>query len=67
MKFWRKLVWGGLVGGMIGAAVAPMLRRQRKPLLERGIDVVRESMLDTTQDLMKEARRTRKRFMKNFR
>lgn len=67
MNFWRRLVWGGIVGSMLGAAMGSMMRRHRKPLIERGVDAVRESVLDTTQDLMKEARRTRKRLMKNFR
>jgi len=67
MNFWRGLVWGGVVGSMIGAVMVPMMRRHRKPLIERGVDAVRESFMDSTQDLMKEARRTRKRLMKNFR
>jgi hypothetical protein len=52
---------------MIGAVMVPMMRRHRKPLIERGVDAVRESFMDSTQDLMKEARRTRNRLMKNFR
>ncbi|KYZ77546.1 hypothetical protein AXX12_05415 [Anaerosporomusa subterranea] len=67
MNFWRGLVWGGVVGSMIGAVMVPMMRRHRKPLIERGVDAVRESFMGSTQDLMKEARRTRKRLMKNFR
>ncbi|MDF2502250.1 MAG: hypothetical protein K0Q77_2964 [Anaerosporomusa subterranea] len=67
MNFWRGLVWGGVVGSMIGAVMVPMMRRHRKPLIERGVDAVRESFMDSTQDLMKEARRTRNRLMKNFR
>jgi hypothetical protein len=67
MNFWRGLVWGGVVGSVLGAIMVPMMRRHHKPLLERGVDAVRDSVMDSTHDLMKEARRTRKRLMKNFR
>jgi hypothetical protein len=52
---------------MLGAVMVPMMRQHRKPLLERSVDAVRDTVLDTTQDLVKEAQRTRKRLMKNFR
>jgi len=42
--------------------MSPMLRPQRKPLMERGA----EALEHTTRDLMREARRARKRIMKKL-
>jgi len=61
-NFWQGLVWGSLVGTLIGAIISPMMRPQRKPLMERGADAI----VGTTKDLMKEARRARKRIMKKM-
>lgn len=66
-SFWRGLVWGGIAGSMIGAMVTPLLNRHRKPLIERGVDMLRDSVMDKTNDWVKEARRTRKRLLRNFR
>jgi hypothetical protein len=61
-KFMQGLIWGSVVGTVLGAVMGPMLRPQRKPLLERGA----EALEHTTRDLMKEARRARKRIMKKI-
>ncbi|WP_425061182.1 hypothetical protein SCACP_19620 [Sporomusa carbonis] len=61
-KFWQGLVWGGLVGTALGAIIGPMAKPQKKPLLERSADAV----TNTTRDLMKGARRARRRLMKKL-
>ena len=61
-KFWHGLVWGGLVGTVISAIMLPMAKTQRKPLTERSMDAVK----DGTRELMREARRTRKRLMRKL-
>lgn len=61
-RFWQGMIWGSLVGTVLGAIIGPMARPQRKPLIERGADVLK----DTGYDIMKSARRTRKRFMKKM-
>lgn len=61
-KFMHGLIWGSIVGTVLGAIMSPMLRPHRKPLIERGADVLEH----TTRDLMREARRARKRIMKKI-
>lgn len=61
-RFWQGLLWGGVLGTMIGAVVRPMMEPRRKPLVERSTEAIRH----TTQDLMREARKARKRIMKKL-
>ena len=61
-RFWHGLIWGSVLGTMLGAVMGPMLRPQRKPLVERGAEAIRH----TTMDLMRQARRARKRIMKKM-
>lgn len=58
-RFWQGMMWGGVIGTMLGAIMLPMMRPQRKPMLERGKD----ALIDTASDLMHEARKARKRMM----
>ena len=59
-KFWQGLVWGSLVGSIIGVIISPMTKSQQKPLIERSADVIRHA----THDFMREARIARKRLIK---
>jgi len=59
-RFWQGLLWGGVLGTMIGAIMRPMMEPQKKPLVERSTEAIKH----TTRDLLKEARRARKRIMK---
>jgi len=61
-KFMHGLIWGSVVGTVLGAIISPMLRPQRKPLIERGA----EALEHKPRDLMREARRARKRIMKKI-
>ena len=61
-KFMMGLLWGSVAGAVLGAVMGPMLRPQRKPLMERGADAIES----TTRDLMREARKARKRIMKKL-
>lgn len=61
-RFWQGLLWGSLMGTMLGAIMGPLMRPQRKPLMERGVEAVQHR----TNDLMRQARRARKRIMKKL-
>ncbi|HML87274.1 MAG TPA: hypothetical protein PKA28_02345 [Methylomusa anaerophila] len=61
-KFWQGLIWGSLVATALGAIIGPKAKAKRKPLLERSAAAV----TDTTRDLMRGARRARKRLMKKM-
>lgn len=61
-KFWQGLIWGGVVGTVLGAIIGPMTKPQKKPLAERSVAVIK----DGTRQLMREARRARKRLMKKL-
>lgn len=58
-RIWHNVMWA-LVGTVFGAIVGPMMRPRRKPLVERSADAIRS----TTDDLMRQARRARKRIIK---
>ncbi|MBP2642297.1 MAG: hypothetical protein H6Q67_184 [Firmicutes bacterium] len=60
--FWNGLIWGGLMGTIFTAVVSPLLKPRKKPLVERSASAIRA----TTKDLLREARRTRKRIMKKL-
>ncbi|MBP2652975.1 MAG: hypothetical protein H6Q73_544 [Firmicutes bacterium] len=60
--FWHGLVWGGLIGTVFTAAMSPLMKPKKKPLVERSANAIKA----TTRDLMREARRTRKRIMKKL-
>lgn len=61
-KFWQGLLWGSMMGTVLGAIMGPLMRPQRKPLMERGVEAVAHK----TDDLMRQARRVRKRIMKKL-
>ncbi len=61
-KFLQGLLWGSVVGTVLGAVIGPMTKQQKKPLMERSANAV----VATTRDLMREARRARKRLMKKI-
>lgn len=61
-RFWQGLIWGSLLGTLVGAVMRPMMQPRRKPLVERSTEAIRH----TTQDLMREAHRARKRIMKKL-
>ncbi|HEY3423307.1 MAG TPA: hypothetical protein VGL27_00815 [Negativicutes bacterium] len=61
-SFWQGLVWGGLVVTVLGAFIGPMVKPQRKPLVERSADAV----MATTRGIVREARHARKRLMKKI-
>lgn len=61
-RFWQGLLWGGVLGTMVGAIMRPMMEPQKKPLVERSTEVIKH----TTQDLLRGARRARKRIMKKL-
>jgi len=65
-RFLQGLLWGGVVGTVLGAIIGPRAKIQKKPvtkpLAERGA----EAVMVTTQGLMREARRARKRLMKKI-
>jgi hypothetical protein len=61
-RFWQGLIWGSLLGTVLGAIMRPMVQPQRKPLVERSADAIKH----TTRDLIREARKARKRIMKKI-
>lgn len=65
-RFLHGLLWGGVVGTVLGAIIGPMAKIQqpprKKPLAERSA----EAVISKTEDLMKEARRARRRLMKKL-
>lgn len=61
-RFWQGLVWGSVIGTILGAIMGPQVRHRKKPLVERSTDAIKY----TTRDLLHEARRARKRIMKKL-
>lgn len=61
-KFWQGLLWGSVMGTMLGAIMGPLMKPQRKPLMERSVEAVQHK----TDDLMRQARKVRKRIMKKL-
>lgn len=61
-KFWQGLIWGGLAASVLSVMMRPMTKVSRKPLAELSLDTVKNG----TRDLMREARRTRKRLMRKM-
>lgn len=61
-KFWHGLIWGGLIGTIVSTVMLPMSKPQRKPLATRSIDAMKHG----TNELMREARRVRKRMIKKL-
>jgi hypothetical protein len=59
-KFWKGLLWGGILGTALGAVIGPMTRPQKKPFVERSTDAV----ITTTRGLMKRAKLARRRFIR---
>ncbi len=58
-KFWRGLIWGGILGSLAGALMSPRAKIRKKPIVKRSAEAVYE----TTRGLVREARRARKRLM----
>lgn len=61
-KFWKGLLWGSVVGTVVGAMISPMNKKYRKPLMESSADM----MSETAQDFMRGARKARKRIVKKM-
>lgn len=58
MRFWRGLMWGGLLGSAIGFVLSSN-KPQRKPMIVRQIQ-------STAKDVVKTARKARRRMMNRF-
>ena len=61
-KFWQGMLWGSLLGTVLGAVIGPVNKPQKKPLVERSADVIKGA----TRDFLREARRSRKRFLRKI-
>lgn len=59
-KFWKGLIWGSIAGTIMSALFGSRLVPQRKPLIVRGKEAVKE----TVHELMKEAKKTRNKLLK---
>jgi len=55
MRFWRGLLWGGLIGSAIGVVLSSP-KPQRKPMVVQNVE-------DAAQTLKKSAYRARRRIM----
>jgi hypothetical protein len=58
MRFWRGLMWGGLLGSAIGFVLSSN-EPQRKPMIVRQIQ-------STAKDVVKTARKARRRMIDRF-
>lgn len=58
MRFWRGLLWGGLIGSAIGLTLSA-----RKPARKT---VIVKQLKSTAEDVMQSARKIRRRMMKRF-
>lgn len=65
-RFLQGLLWGGIMGTVVGAIISPTNKVQKKPvkklLAERSADAV----IATTEGLIKEARRARRRLIRKL-
>lgn len=59
-KFWHGILWGGLLGAAAVMLWQPQCRSRRKPLVERGA----EAVVHTTQELWRDARRARRKMLR---
>ena len=60
--FWRGILWGGILGTIIGVLLGPRMRQRRTPLVVRGVHAIS----DTTRDVLKEAKGLRRRVMRKL-
>lgn len=61
-RFWQGLVWGSLIGTLLASIMGTTNRPQKKPLVETSTEDIKA----TTNNLMRQARRARKRLMKKL-
>lgn len=61
-KFLHGMLWGSLLGTVLGAVIGPINKPQKKPLVEQGKDVI----TGATKEFIREARRSRKRFLRKI-
>ena len=61
-KFWQGMLWGSLLVTVLGAVIGPMNKPQQKPLIEESKDAI----AGVTKEFIREARRSRKRFLRKI-
>lgn len=65
-SFLQGLLWGGMVGTVVGAIIGPMNKTQQKPVKKLLKERSAEAVVATTEGLIKQARRARRRLVKKL-